>query len=57
MDRPRHPLVIRPWKTRQTQQKNWSVTPPKAGEAQQGSKEPKAYSQEKESRKHRKKPS
>lgn len=27
MDKPRHPLVIRPWKTQQTQRNKW-IAPP-----------------------------
>ena len=27
MDKPRHPQVIRPWKTQQTQRNKWSAPP------------------------------
>jgi len=27
MDKPRHPQVIRPWKTRQIQKNKWSARP------------------------------
>ena len=27
MDKPRHPQVIRPWKTQQTQKGRWSARP------------------------------
>jgi len=27
MDKPRHPQVIRPWKTQQTQKNKWSAPP------------------------------
>jgi hypothetical protein len=27
MDKPRHPQVIRPWKTQQTQKSRWSARP------------------------------
>ena len=29
MDKPRHPQVIRPWKTQQTQKNKWSAPPKK----------------------------
>jgi len=31
MDKPRHPLVIRPWKTQQTQRNKWNAPSLKAG--------------------------
>ena len=42
MDRPHHPLVIRPWKTRQTQQQKCGAPPFKG---------PKPFSTGKETRK------
>jgi hypothetical protein len=33
MDKPHHPLVIRPWKTQQIKQKKWNTSTLKAGEA------------------------
>jgi hypothetical protein len=27
MDKPRHPLVVRPWKTQQTQRNKWNAAP------------------------------
>ena len=56
MDKPRHPLVIRPWKTRQTQQQKWSARPLKAEEARFDPKRPKPLSPGKETRKNPKKP-
>jgi len=31
MDKPRHPLVIQPWKARKTQRADWKAAIPKAG--------------------------
>ena len=56
MDKPRHPLVIRPWKTRQTQQQKWSALPLKAEEARFDPKGSKPLSPGKETRKNPKKP-
>jgi hypothetical protein len=39
MDKPRHPQVIRPWKTLQTQSSKWSA-PPTAKRWQERSKKP-----------------
>jgi hypothetical protein len=33
MDKPHHPLVIRPWKTQLIQRKKWNAPTLKAGEA------------------------
>jgi hypothetical protein len=51
MDRPHHPLVIRPWKTRQTQQQKCGAPPFKAAEARFDPKGPKPFSTGKETRK------
>ena len=41
MDKPRHPLITRPWKTQQTQRNKWNAPPLKAGEGQFNPKGPK----------------
>jgi RimJ/RimL family protein N-acetyltransferase len=41
MDKPRHPLVTRPWKTQQTQRNKWNAPPLKAGEGRFDPKGPK----------------
>ena len=39
MDKPRHPQVIRPWKTQQTRKSKWSA-PPAAEPRKEHSKKP-----------------
>ena len=39
MDKPRHPQVIRPWKTQQTRKNKWSA-PPTTGSRPERSKKP-----------------
>lgn len=56
MDKPRHPLVIRPWKTQQTNRNKWNALPLKAGEMQFDPKGPKIPSAKNERRKRSKKP-
>jgi hypothetical protein len=36
MDRPRHPQVIRPWKTQQVQKKKWSAPPKQEPQRRRG---------------------
>jgi len=38
MDKPRHPQVIRPWKTQQTQRNKWNPPPTREMQRERGKK-------------------
>jgi hypothetical protein len=56
MDKPRHPLVIRSWKTQQTQRNKWNAASLKAGDSRFDPKGPKTPSSTNAKRERSRKP-
>jgi hypothetical protein len=56
MDKPRRPLVIRPWKIQQTQRNKWNAPPLKAEMVRFNPKNPRITTSAKSGRERSKKP-